>query len=61
MKTLYTVIMGFIILEIKTPIPPNVGSGTQSYLLKSTGSFRFKVMNSPIYSIQREVIKKMKL
>ena len=34
MKTLYTVIMGFIILEIKTPIPPNVGSGTQSYLLK---------------------------
>ena len=57
--------------ETKTPIPPNATSGTQSLLkllikLLSvrlwdyqkivTGSFRFKVMNSPIYSIQREVI-----
>ena len=58
--------------EIKTPIPPKTGSGIQSFIRalnfyqcefikkkskKITGSFRFKVINSPIYSIQREIIK----
>ena len=57
--------------ENKTPILYDAGSGIQAYvrvlnfiswgvsLLKKSkkiiGSFRFKVMISPIYSIQREV------
>ena len=57
----------------KTPVPPNAGSGIQSFLRvlnfyqlrgefiqknpHKNDRFRFKVMNSPIYSIQREVLK----
>ena len=55
------------------PVPPNAGSGIQSFLRvlnfyqvrsefiqknpHKNDRFRFKVMNSPIYSIQREVLK----
>ena len=58
--------------EKKTPVPPNAGSGIQSFLRvlnfyqvrsefiqknpHKNDRFRFKVMNSPIYSKQREVI-----
>jgi len=30
--TLYTFIMGFTMHEKKTPLPPNLGSGIQSFL-----------------------------
>ena len=67
-------IMGFTILEIKTPVPPNAGNEIQSCVgmlnlgskfiykkkkEKNVGSFSFKVTNSTIYSIQREVIKEV--
>ena len=54
-----------------TPIPLNAGTGIQSRvkLLESEfmkniykqfiGAFRYKVMNSPIYSIQREVFEEI--
>ena len=65
--------MGFTIPEIKTPVHPNAGNEIQSFVgmlnfiswgvsqknnpNKLIESFWFKVMNVPIYSIQREVIK----
>ena len=51
MRTLH-VIMGFTMHEKeKKHVPPNAGNGIQSFL------GMFKVINSPIYSIQREVFK----
>ena len=61
-------IIGFTISEIKTPVPPNAGNEIQSFvrmlnligwgvsLLKKNPKW-FKVLNFPIYSIQREVIR----
>ena len=69
MKT-FNIYNGIYYALEKTSVPPNAGGGIQScvgmlnfyqlgskFIQKIIGSFLFKVMNSPIYSIQREVIK----
>ena len=73
---LYTFTWVFTLQEKETPVPSNAGIeilgmfklyklGSKTNLKKKSkkfkGSLWFKVMNFPIYSIQREVIKKMKL
>ena len=51
-------IMGFTMHEKKTPVPPDAGREIKSFVgVLNFYQFIKNVKNSPIYSIQREVVK----